>query len=465
MGHAGHGRWRAAGSWIDRDRRQRVFVADVSQRVQRFSLAGRFETGWSLYDGSVEEFPDVFDLEVDAKGDVWVVEHTQHRIRKFDADGRLLASWDRKGGGPGELQYPLAIALDGHGRVLVVEQEGRAQLFDASGRFLLQWRAAPPCGPYSSVLGVAVSRAGHIFAVDGAHHCVLDFAIPLEPTVQTWWSWGTWGSAEGSFYSPFGIDVAADGRVYVGDANARVQVFTATGEFLHQFGTPGMGEDELQSPRGIAVAGDRVHVADRAGDGAVVVYGLDGVFVDRWSIEPPPGPALVFPAGIAFDTSGNCYVTATPTRIDVFDTNGVRLRTWGVVGSAPGQFRRVSDVAVDGSGIVYVADTVNRWIGRFDADGTFRDLVADASGLAAGGIDVTPDGQVFASTGNGIRQYDADGRLLAAWGRAGSCEREFDGAGDLAVDAQGRVFVTDVGNHRVQVFVPPFTTSAKGELP
>lgn len=54
--------------------------------------------------------------------------------------------------------------------------------------------------------------------------------------------------------------------------------------------------------------------------------------------------------------------------------------------------------------------------------------------------------------GDRIVRFTADGRYLGAWGRKGSGPGEFDGPHALAVDSQGRLFVADRSNNRVQIF-------------
>ncbi|MGQ9870601.1 6-bladed beta-propeller [Leptodesmis sp.] len=66
-----------------------------------------------------------------------------------------------------------------------------------------------------------------------------------------------------------------------------------------------------------------------------------------------------------------------------FDTNGRFLKQWGSCGVGDGQFQEPSGIAIDGSGYVYVSDTYNNRIQKFDADGNFLGLWTqwgDASG-------------------------------------------------------------------------------------
>jgi DNA-binding beta-propeller fold protein YncE len=155
-------------------------------------------------------------------------------------------------------------------------------------------------------------------------------------------------------------------------------------------------------------------------------------------------------------------------------------RIWGQVGVEAGQFNHPRGLAVGPDGNLYVVDSDNNRIQVFDPNGlplrqwgsncnlatTFGCVDPDGAGpLDFGdgqfqepwGIDVAPDGRVYvADTWNHrIQVFDTDGNFLNKWGRYGQTATEpdmFYGPRDLTVDAVGRVFVTDTGNKRVSVF-------------
>jgi DNA-binding beta-propeller fold protein YncE len=77
--------------------------------------------------------------------------------------------------------------------------------------------------------------------------------------------WGTAGNGNGQFNAPAGLDVDADGNVYVADTfNDRIQKFSSSGEYLTQWGTTGSGDGELTDPFDVAVHGATAYVTDHA---------------------------------------------------------------------------------------------------------------------------------------------------------------------------------------------------------
>ena len=71
---------------------------------------------------------------------------------------------------------------------------------------------------------------------------------------------------------------------------------------------------------------------------------------------------------IAVNSSGFVYVADTLNdRIQVFTSDGTFVKQWGSSGSGDGQFNAPYGIAVDGSGFVYVADTFNNRVQKFTA--------------------------------------------------------------------------------------------------
>ena len=120
------------------------------------------------------------------------------------------------------------------------------------------------------------------------------------------------------------------------------------------------------------------------------------------------------PSGVAVDSSGNVYVADSGNkRIQKFNSAGGFITKWGSSGSGDGQFSYPCGVAVDSSGNVYVADTSNQRIQKFNSSGGF----------------------------------------ITKWGSYGSGDGQFSNPYGVAVDSSGNVYVADSGNRRIQKFM------------
>src|SRR5439155_226137 len=138
-----------------------------------------------------------------------------------------------------------------------------------------------------------------------------------------------------------------------------------------------------------------------------------------------------------------------------FGASRTFLATWGSA-RASGEFANPSGVATDGNGNIYVADTGNSRIQKFDANGTFLTAWGDAAGF---GVATDGNGNVYVAEGFRIQKFDAKGTYLTTWGREGSGNGQFNGPIGVATDAKGNVYVAegdvyvdDTDNHRIQKF-------------
>ena len=166
--------------------------------------------------------------------------------------------------------------------------------------------------------------------------------------------------------------------------------------------------------------------------------------------------------GVAVDGSRNVYVTDSENqRVQKFDKTGNLLAKWGFFGTLNGRFNGPAGIAVDGSGHVYVADSGNHRIQKFDDAGRFL-AKWGSFGSAEGqfktplGISVDSAGNVFVTElGDGnprVQKFDQDGNFLLMWGSGGTGDSQFGSPEDVAVDLFGFVYVVDRVNHRVQRF-------------
>jgi len=174
-----------------------------------------------------------------------------------------------------------------------------------------------------------------------------------------------------------------------------------------------------------------------------------------------------FPKGVAVDSQGNVYMADSQNhRIQKFDSEGEFIIAWGSPGEEPGQFSEPWGIAVGGDDNVYVADTWNHRLQKFTADGefitywgVFQDTggeLLDPQGMFYGPRDIAIDaeGNLYVTdTGNKrVQKFDSEGNPLGQWGGGGADPGQFLEPVGIAVDAQGSIYVADTWNQRIQVF-------------
>ena len=193
------------------------------------------------------------------------------------------------------------------------------------------------------------------------------------------------------------------------------------------------------------------------------------------------------PRGLAAAPDGTLYVAdSAQHRIWHITTQGAVLNAWGDYGTAAGQFNAPWAVAVDKAGNVYVADTWNHRVQVFDAQGhylrgwgRFAQVVAyDPAGHGAffgpRGIAVDAEnGRVYvADTGNHrVQVFDSNGDFLLEFGGAGDSLSQMQEPVGIAIavaDEQhsgSQIFIADTGNRRINEFTSDGMFSCQWDIP
>ena len=317
-----------------------------------------------------------------------------------------VSEWGRTGRGAsllhgGEFMAPVyGLCVDQQGSLFVVDNgNNRIQKFDNAGNFIILWgNFGSANSNFHNPTGIACDGKGDVWVVDTNNHRVQKFDGKLGGYLM---KFGSRGNGEGQFNSPWGVAVdRVRGYVYVVDsANFRVQKFDMNGEFIMSWGSFGNGDGQFYFPRGAAVdqADGSVYVVDMGNHRIQKFDTSTNVLpqlLTKWGGSAEPGHAssphaqeagqLRSPWGITVDGAGDVYVTDTGNhRIEKFDKEGNFITQWGGFGNGKGQFNFPYGIAVDAKGSVFVVDSGNTRVEQFmPADEGSERLQEDAETVA-----------------------------------------------------------------------------------
>jgi sugar lactone lactonase YvrE len=337
-----------------------LFIADAQNNLIRKLMAGVVSTyvgvGSGSEDGSARtaRFNYPAGVAVEANGSVYVADEYNHTIRKITSEGTVstfagtagLLGFANGVGAAARFMYPAGMAVDVDNNVYVADQNnccirkitpaGVVSTFAGAG-----WQGTND-GPAATALfnypnSVAVDSNGVVYVSDSLNHTIRKIVGGNVSTLAgfplvTGTNDGSGAAAR--FNAPRGIAVDGLGYVYVADNNNHtIRKITPAGVVSTLAGRPGL----LGSADGTGTTARFYMPMGMTIDGAGNLYVLDGSASLR----------KVTPAG----------VVTTPT--GVFSSLGY-ADGFGPVA----RFNAPQAIAVDRTGIFYIADTQNNLVRR-----------------------------------------------------------------------------------------------------
>jgi len=265
----------------------------------------------------------------------------------------------------------------------------------------------------------------------------------------------------GLFAHPHGFTVDRNGNIWTTDSNAEETIL----------GMP------AKNAQGVAMGQTVLKISS---EGRVLMtLGRPGVGGSGPDLFDRPTGVAIAANGDIFVSDGHSPNKSNSARIVKFTKDGKFIKTWGRLGSEPGNFREPHDLFVGGSkGYVYVADRQNNRVQVFDQDGTFiaawkqfgqpssvyvdeRDNIyvgATFESVAPGQTALRPTSGandraiVIGDAITGALKY-----LIPDPGDMSTMTDTGTSASGIAVDGQGNIYAADVGfnNLRKYARVPP----------
>jgi len=166
------------------------------------------------------------------------------------------------------------------------------------------------------------------------------------------------------------------------------------------------------------------------------------------------------PTDIATDSEGNIWVVDTGNnRLQKFNAKGEYLSQFGKQGKGNGEFESPHGIGITSENIIWVVDTGNNRLQKFNTKGEYlgqfgKQGKGEAEFEAPKGIEIDSTDRIWvADTGNNrIQKFNAKAVYLTQFGKEGTGKGEFRSPLDVALDQNEHVWVTDSENDRVQEF-------------
>ncbi len=442
------------------------------------------------------------DVALDGAGNLYIADPGNNLIRKILPSGIVttvagagyfgFATADRSGDGGPAVSAPIAgpagVAVDGSGNIFIADH------YDS------RIRKVSPSGIITTVAGsgggfqcIGFCTSGSGFSGDG-------------------------GSATSAQLSgPAGIALDSAGNLYIADQyNNRIRKVSPQGIIItvagNGTGSPNGGSFSgdggsatsagLWSPTSVAVdAAGNLYIADttnqrirKVSNGVITTVAGGGAGTFSGDGGPATSASLYFPTGVAVDGAGNLYIADSyNNRIRKVSSAGI-ITT--VVGNGTGALytgtffgdgspatsaglNNPQGVAVDSSGIPYIADTQNNRVRRISPNGVISTVAGNGSpgfsgdGASATGAQLnTPTGVATDNAGNlyiadcnnnRVRKVSPGGNISTVAGSSSqgfsgdngpATSAQLSGACGVAVDSANNLYIADSGNNRVRKVTP-----------
>ncbi len=265
-----------------------------------------------------------------------------------------------------------------------------------------------------------------------------------------------------NFRQPSDVAVAADGSIYVVDGvNQCIKAFNPNGKFLFSFGQAGSGPGQFNYPLGMAIDGTgRLYVAD-SGNRRVQIFTAKGHFVNEIKLhfksdkEPDP-------TDVAVDSKGTELFVVDNDNHSIYKYDLRTLKLVKVIGQAGIgllEFRYPFLISMDRDKYLYIVDVINTRVQEITSDGKFVGIIGDW-GVEKGqffrpkGVAVDSEGRVYVSDSYmGVVQVFDEGVFHSVVGdsKTGELWRYSTPVG-LFIDKKDRLYVVEMFSERVSVF-------------
>jgi uncharacterized protein (TIGR03437 family) len=510
------------------DQAGNVYIADAANNhIRKVTPSGIISTlaGTGAYDDSGDgglavqaSFKTPVAVAVDRNGNIYVADLGGGRIRKIGTDGRITAVT-----GTTNLNEPTDIVFDAAGNLYIGESDtllvrrldaaGNLKTIAGTGEYLPPQSGVPATGaPLRGPFRLALDANGALYISDENHQIVqkVDPAGIITTVVGTGdqsFSGDGGEAVKAALNTPRGIAIDSAGNLVLCDAlNQRVRrvttagtIDTVAGNNAYRFGGDGGPATTalFNQPNDVKFdSAGNLYVVDTLGNrvrkitpkGVITTFAGTGERGYSGDGGPAANARLYEPVAVAFDSTGNVYITDNGNhrirrvRADgTISTFAGAPDTGSTADGIPATQARLAypaGIAFDAKGNLFFADDGGFRVRKIDTAGIITTVAgtgeAAENGAAPGdggpatkavlsyldGVAVDAAGNLYFSEKyvGRVRKVDSSGKIsiyagqldATASGDGGPATKAAIGPRGLAMDAAGNLYIADQGLSRIR---------------
>ena len=262
-----------------------------------------------------------------------------------------------RGNLPKQFEKPRAVAVSPVDSTLVViDRNGRVQLFDSNGKFKEMWRM--PDVEKGTPSGCSINTKNQLVIADTHYHRIMVTDLNGKEILK----FGSYGKNPGQMVYPTDVVTDSNGNFYVSEYGFtdRILKFDKQGKFIKEWGSKGSDPGQFERPMSLTLLNDEIYVADSCNH-RVQVFDLNGNLLKIFGEIGSEQGQLRYPYDITANSQNEIFVCEYGNhRVQKFDTSGEFITQWGgSPGNQPGQFLSPWGCAYDPQGQLIIADTMN----------------------------------------------------------------------------------------------------------
>ena len=485
------------------DQKGNLYVCESkSDRIQIFVGTGPTSEGGSnqAVNLNQEEPETVLDnireprgIAEGKNGEIVIASSSDHKISVYDHEHQLKVQFGTRGDVDGQINCPTGVAVTADNLILVSCRD-KLQWFTMEGQLVnVIGGKGKEVSEFDNPVCTVIGRDEKIYVLEKGNKRVQIFK----------------GNA--SYSSSFKIDkdkfhaealaINSEGKIFVVDtSNSFILVFSPEGNYLSNFSVKDSKEPSF--PTTIAIdRRDNVYIGNA--NGVISMFDKNGSFVRAFQGGDHHGRYTVI-RGLCVSERGCMYISdysnnrvkvfELPDSINVQETDSKSAISLPVLRCKPMHtigpksllpikvfegILKPSGIATDKDGNVFISSNQENKIlicnpGSFEASSQITEIrnprdpkfkgIVKPSGLA-----YTSDGYLLVSFQNQVVKMGLNGTAVLFLGnvkyRKGSKEDELSDPGGIASGNDGKIFLVDRGNHRVQTLQNDFTYTSSLQNP